>query len=72
MAKDPRIILDEREIARHVTMTVIIRKSRRFRLGLLLIRIGCWMANLGYNEFDSTDGTKWPNLHERIDTGESP
>jgi hypothetical protein len=47
-----KIAFDERSLAKHVTLNVcvITKKSILFRIGLLIIRAGCWIANIGYKE----------------------
>ena len=42
--------MDERSLMKSITLTVTIKRSRRVWFGLRLIKLGAWLANLGYKE----------------------
>jgi hypothetical protein len=51
-SEEIKIALDERSLAKHITLNVhvITKKSILFRVGLMLIKAGCRIANIGYKE----------------------
>lgn len=54
MAEIGPIVLRERDVMRHATVEVVVRADWRVRAGLLLMRMGAWLAGAGYHE--ATDG----------------
>jgi hypothetical protein len=48
------VVMKERELARHLTLVLKIKKSKRVHFGLWLIKIGCLLSGISYQETEDS------------------